>query len=86
MGDGSDIHSEAAPVLARTECPDGAAGKAEELENRWACAFYLRTLRRELIKASSAVGVAHPGLITAEDVEIMNGDLRGQRPCRCLWL
>ncbi|MEY9874518.1 glutamate synthase domain-containing protein 2 [Streptacidiphilus sp. MAP12-33] len=37
-------------------------------------AVYLRTLRRELIKVSSAVGVAHPGLITADDVEIMNGD------------
>jgi hypothetical protein len=26
------------------------------------------------MKVSSAVGVAHPGLITADDIEIMNGD------------
>ncbi|MGW1431996.1 FMN-binding glutamate synthase family protein [Streptomyces sp. NPDC002431] len=37
-------------------------------------AVYLRTLRKELLKVSSAVGVAHPSLITADDIEIMNGD------------
>lgn len=38
------------------------------------CAVYLRVLRKELMKVSAAVGVAHPGLITAEDVEILSGD------------
>ncbi|MFJ1894768.1 MULTISPECIES: FMN-binding glutamate synthase family protein [unclassified Streptomyces] len=37
-------------------------------------ATYLRTLRKELLKISGAVGVAHPALITTGDVEIMNGD------------
>ncbi|MFE4592065.1 FMN-binding glutamate synthase family protein [Streptomyces laurentii] len=37
-------------------------------------AVYLRTLRKELLKVSGAVGVAHPGLITTNDIEIMNGD------------
>ncbi|WP_330238868.1 FMN-binding glutamate synthase family protein [Streptomyces sp. NBC_00525] len=37
-------------------------------------AVYLRTLRKELLKVSSAVGVAHPGLITTDDIEILNGD------------
>lgn len=37
-------------------------------------AVYLRTLRKELLKVSGAVGVAHPGLITTADIEVMNGD------------
>ncbi|GAA2073965.1 FMN-binding glutamate synthase family protein [Streptomyces albiaxialis] len=37
-------------------------------------AVYLRTLRKELLKVSGAVGVAHPALLTTEDIEIMNGD------------
>lgn len=37
-------------------------------------AVYLRTLRKELLKISGAVGVAHPALITTGDIEIMNGD------------
>ncbi|MFD7528505.1 FMN-binding glutamate synthase family protein [Streptomyces sp. NPDC059849] len=37
-------------------------------------AVYLRTLRKELLKVSGAVGVAHPALITTTDIEIMNGD------------
>jgi glutamate synthase (ferredoxin) len=36
-------------------------------------ANYLFSLRRDLLKVSEAVGVAHPGLITAEDVDIMDG-------------
>ncbi|MEU6212780.1 FMN-binding glutamate synthase family protein [Streptomyces sp. NPDC047023] len=37
-------------------------------------AMYLRTLRRELMKVSGAVGVPHPSLITPTDIEILNGD------------
>jgi len=63
------------------KCPTGIA-----TQNQWLArgldpaskatraAMYLRTLRRELMKVSSAVGVAHPGLITADDIEVMNGD------------
>ncbi|MFE9426941.1 FMN-binding glutamate synthase family protein [Kitasatospora sp. NPDC006697] len=63
------------------KCPTGIA-----TQNAWLArgldpaskstraAVYLRTLRHELLKVSSAVGVAHPGLISPDDVEIMNGD------------
>ncbi|MFF2703651.1 FMN-binding glutamate synthase family protein [Streptomyces cyaneofuscatus] len=37
-------------------------------------AMYLRTLRRELLKVSGAVGVPHPSLITPADIDILNGD------------
>lgn len=37
-------------------------------------AVYLRTLRKELLKISGPVGVAHPALITTGDIEITNGD------------
>lgn len=63
------------------KCPTGIA-----TQNAWLArgidpasksaraAAYLRTLRKELTKVSAAVGVAHPSLITATDIEIMNGD------------
>ncbi len=38
------------------------------------CAHYITTLRKELMKVAAAVGVAHPGLITANDVDIFLGD------------
>jgi glutamate synthase domain-containing protein 2 len=44
------------------------ASKAER------CAQYVRTFRKELVKVSEAIGVAHPGLITADDVDIFSGD------------
>ncbi|MER8098094.1 FMN-binding glutamate synthase family protein [Streptomyces goshikiensis] len=37
-------------------------------------AMYLRTLRRELLRVSGAVGVPHPSLITPTDIDILNGD------------
>jgi glutamate synthase domain-containing protein 2 len=36
-------------------------------------ASYIKTVRRDLLKVSEACGVEHPGLITAEDVEILDG-------------
>ncbi|MET0825402.1 MAG: glutamate synthase-related protein, partial [Acidimicrobiales bacterium] len=42
------------------------------------CAQYIRTFRKELVKVSESVGVAHPGLITAEDVDIFRGDYSAQ--------
>ncbi|MEU6285423.1 FMN-binding glutamate synthase family protein [Streptomyces sp. NPDC047028] len=63
------------------KCPTGIA-----TQNAWLArgvdpasksaraAVYLRALRKELVRLSSAVGVAHPALITADDIEIMNGD------------
>ena len=36
-------------------------------------ANYLVSLRRDLLKVSEAVGVVHPGLITADDIDIAQG-------------
>lgn len=62
-------------------CPTGVAtqsrwlsGGLDPQDKGDRCASYLRTLRRELTKVSAAVGVAHPGLITPHDIEVMNGD------------
>ncbi|MFL6158605.1 MAG: FMN-binding glutamate synthase family protein [Marmoricola sp.] len=63
------------------KCPTGVA-----TQNPWLvhgldptlksvrCAHYISTLRKELLKVTAAVGVAHPGLITARDVDIFCGD------------
>ena len=40
-------------------------------------ANYLQTLRRDLLKVSEACGVAHPGLIDADSVEILDGNRTG---------
>jgi glutamate synthase (ferredoxin) len=62
------------------ECPTGVA-----TQNAWLsrgldpasksvrCANYVKSLRRDLLKVSEAVGVAHPGLITPEDVDLLDG-------------
>ncbi|NMN96619.1 FMN-binding glutamate synthase family protein [Antrihabitans stalactiti] len=36
-------------------------------------ANYIKTLRRDLLKVSEACGVAHPGLICTDDLDILNG-------------
>ena len=38
------------------------------------CGNYILALRRELLKVSEAVGVAHPGLLNPDDIDIMCGD------------
>jgi glutamate synthase domain-containing protein 2 len=61
-------------------CPTGVA-----TQNAWLAhgldpalksvrvASYIKTVRRDLLKVSEACGVEHPGLITADDVEILDG-------------
>ncbi|WP_217167005.1 FMN-binding glutamate synthase family protein [Streptomyces sp. AC512_CC834] len=63
------------------KCPTGIATQNKRLargidptSKATRTATYLTTLRKELTKLSAAVGVAHPALIKATDVEIMNGD------------
>jgi glutamate synthase domain-containing protein 2 len=49
---------------------------------------YLKTMRRDLLKVSEACGVAHPGLLTVNDIDIVDGvqssrslgDLYGYEP------
>ena len=52
------------PRLVRGLDPDD---KAERVKN------YVIALRRDLLKVSEAVGVAHPGLIGPDDVDLANG-------------
>ncbi|WP_371633398.1 FMN-binding glutamate synthase family protein [Streptomyces sp. NBC_01259] len=66
-------HTDKCPTGVATQNPRLARGidptsKADRV------AAYLRTLRMELMKVSAAVGVAHPAFITADDIEILNGD------------
>lgn len=61
-------------------CPTGVA-----TQNAWLqrgldptlksvrAANYITSLRRDLLKVSEAVGVVHPGLISPEDVDLLNG-------------
>lgn len=61
-------------------CPTGVA-----TQNAWLtrgldptvksvrAANYVKTLRRDLVKVAEACGVEHPGLITADSVEILDG-------------
>ena len=44
-------------------------------------ANYVKTLRRDLLKISEAVGVVHPGLVGPDDVDILDG-LRSSRSLR----
>ena len=62
-------------------CPTGVATQSAWLtrgldpQDKGArCAQYIRTFRKELVKVTEAVGVAHPSLITADDIDILTGD------------
>jgi glutamate synthase domain-containing protein 2 len=70
------------------KCPTGVA-----TQNAWLShgldptlksvrfANYIKTLRRDLLKLSESCGVAHPALIDADDIEVLNGTSSG-RPLR----
>lgn len=65
-------HTDACPTGVATQNPWLVRGldpalKANRLYN------YLRTLRRDLLKVSEACGVWHPGLLTVDDVELLDG-------------
>ena len=65
-------HTDHCPVGVATQNPRYTRGldptlKSERLAN------YVRTLRRDLLKVSEAVGVVHPGLMTPDDVDVMTG-------------
>ena len=65
------------------ECPAGVA-----TQNAWLtrgldpesksvrCGNYIKSLRRDLLKASEAIGVAHPGLISVDDVDLVDESRR----------
>ncbi len=70
-------HTDRCPTGVATQDPWLAHG-LDPVSKAERCAQYIRTFRKELVKVSEAVGVAHPGLITAEDVDIFRGDYEAQ--------
>lgn len=73
-------HTDRCPVGVATQDPRFTRGldptlKSERLAN------YVVALRRDLLKVSEAVGVVHPGLITPDDVDILDGQ-RTAEPLR----
>lgn len=65
-------HTDHCPVGIATQNPRYTFGLDVELKSVRA-ANYIRSVRRDLIKVSEAVGVVHPGLITPWDVDILTG-------------
>jgi glutamate synthase (ferredoxin) len=70
-------HTDHCPVGVATQNPRYTRGLDPTLKSVRA-ANYLKTLRRDLVKVSEAVGVSHPGLIGPEDVDVMNGVREGE--------
>lgn len=66
-------HTDTCPTGVATQNPWLVHGLDPTLKSE-RCANYVTTLRKELMKVSAAVGVAHPALITARDVDIFCGD------------
>lgn len=69
-------------------CPTGVATQnawltrgVDPVSKGHRAAQYLRTFRKEMVKVTEAVGVAHPGLITPDDIDIFCGDYDA-RPLR----
>ncbi|HEX5089395.1 MAG TPA: FMN-binding glutamate synthase family protein [Nocardioides sp.] len=65
-------HTDHCPVGVATQNPRYTRGLDPTLKSvRFA--NYVRTLRRDLLKVSEAVGVVHPSLIGPDDVDVLNG-------------
>jgi hypothetical protein len=63
-------HTDRCPTGVATQDPWLAHGLDPTLKST-RLANYVKTLRRDLLKVSEACGVAHPGLIDADDIEIL---------------
>jgi glutamate synthase domain-containing protein 2 len=70
-------HTDHCPTGVATQNPWLTRGLDPELKAE-RCAQYITTFRKELIKISESVGVAHPGLITTDDIDIFLGDYGAQ--------
>lgn len=66
-------HTDTCPTGVATQNPWLAHGLDPESKSV-RCGNYVLALRRELTRVSEALGVAHPGLITPADIDIMCGD------------
>lgn len=76
-------HTDTCPTGVATQNPWLAHG-LEPVSKSERLARYVQTLRRDLIKVSEAAGVAHPGLLGPDDVEIMDGT-QGHRTLRDIY-
>jgi glutamate synthase domain-containing protein 2 len=65
-------HTDHCPVGVATQNPRYTRGLDVSLKSVRA-ANYIRSLRRDLLKVSEAVGVVHPGLIAPRDVDLVTG-------------
>ena len=65
-------HTDHCPVGVATQNPRYTRGLDVGLKSVRA-ANYVRSLRRDLLKVSEAVGVVHPGLIAPRDVDLLDG-------------
>jgi glutamate synthase (ferredoxin) len=65
-------HTDHCPVGVATQDPRYTRGLDVSLKSVRA-ANYVRSLRRDLVKVSEAVGVVHPGLISPRDVDLLDG-------------
>lgn len=70
------------------ECPAGVATQSARLargldpvSKSVRCANYIKSMRRDLLKVSEAIGVAHPGLITVDDIDLVDSN-RSHRSLR----
>ncbi len=66
-------HTDRCPTGVATQDPWLAHGLDPDLKSVRA-ANYIKTLRRDLLKVAESCGVAHPALITTDDVEVLYGD------------
>ena len=78
-------HTDHCPVGVATQNPRYTRGLDPTLKSV-RLANYVRTLRRDLLKVSEAVGVVHPALITSDDVDVVGGDAPGPDGSRGLRL
>ena len=70
-------HTDHCPTGGRHAGPVAARAASTRSSKSERAANYVVAPRRDLLKVSEAVGVAHPGLITADDVDIFDGDYAG---------
>lgn len=71
-------HTDKCPTGIATQNPWLAHG-LEPVSKGVRCANYLKEFRKEMVKVTESVGVAHPGLITPDDIEVLTGDFEARR-------
>ncbi len=65
-------HTDHCPVGVATQNPRYVRGLDPTLKSV-RLANYVKTMRRDLVRVSEAIGVAHPALITTDDIDLLDG-------------